>query len=343
MRPHILSIIVLCLTCFPLAGQTLNWKGNFEYFFDNAEFDRSTLVDDYTVSGIHIAPQIGINWDQHHSIFGGVDVMTLSGSKQVIDQAKVLGYYQYKSDNNTFYAGAFPRADLFSNYSELFFQDSVNFFRPVIQGLYFKHGTADAFVNVWLDWNGLRSPTDRETFFVGASGYKKWNLFFGNFQMYMFHFANTIPSNPTFSVCDNFQGQVSAGIDLSERVPLDKLLFSAGALIGFERDRGMMDQPHAPIGGVIESELAYKIVGLDLLYYGGNKRMEFYDQYSSGLYWSTPFLQSNHYLQAKLYLKVLNNRYVQAKLSLKTHSSENRFFFEQQFSLAASLDNILKK
>lgn len=343
MRLRTLSIFILFTCCITISAQKLSWRGDLEYFFDNAEFARSSLTNDYTLTGVHIAPQIGVNWDENHSIFGGIDVMGLSGSGNIIDQAKLLAYYQYTSDKVEFYAGAFPRQDLFSNYSELFFQDSINFYRPVIQGLYFKYGNPDAFVNIWLDWNGLRTPEIRETFFIGISGYKKWKLFFADFQTYIFHFANTLPSNPDFNVCDNFQGQISAGVDLTELVPLNKLLFSAGALAGFERDRKEIDKPYIPIGAVLKSEIRYKFLGLDLLYYGGKSRMKFYDRYGADLYWSTPFLRSNHYLQGKLYANVIQNRFVKAQISLKAHYSENKFFFEQQFSLSASLDNLSKK
>ncbi len=340
MKIRSVVIGVFYLICSTVFAQELKWRAGLEYFFDNAEFAKSTLTRDYTVSGIHISPQIGVSWDEKHTIFGGVDVMSQSGSKNIIDQAKIIGYYQFSSDNIDFYAGAFPRGDLFNNYSELLFQDSINFFRPVIQGLYVKYGNQDGFISAWLDWNGLRTPQDRETFFIGLSGYKRWGLFYLDLQSYMFHFANTLPSNPTFGVCDNFQGELAAGIDFAPLVPLNKLTLSVGALAGFERDRNKIDQPHIPIGAVIKSDILYKRFGLNLLYYGGKQRMQLYDQYGSALYWGTPFLRSKHYFQAKIYIDVIRNRFINAQLGVKAHYSENKFFFEQQFSLCASLDNL---
>ncbi|MEI7504948.1 MAG: hypothetical protein WCJ61_16860, partial [Paludibacter sp.] len=197
------TIFIFLFVNFGVFSQEIQWKTGLNYFFDNTEFVRSTLTKDQTMNGVHLAPELGIAYDSVHSVFGGINALKISGSKSFVDKIDFTAYYQYQAQNVKFQAGAFPRAELLSNYSDFFFQDSVRNFRPIMQGFYLKVGNNNSFYNLWLDWVSHQTAVDRETFYIGASAHKSFGLLFADFQSYMFHYANVNPTNPTYHVCDN--------------------------------------------------------------------------------------------------------------------------------------------
>ena len=326
-----------------ISAQNIQWKADLNYFFDNTEYAKSTLTNDQTMAGVHFSPEIGLKWDTVHSFFVGADVMKISGSDNFIDIAQPIAYYQYQKHNNSFYAGAFPRSELLANYSDLFFQDSVNYYRPVMQGLFWQVGNNKSNFNLWLDWTGHETPTIRETFFVGASAHQNLNLLFIDFQSYLFHFANTQPRNPLYNVNDNALAHLSFGLSYSDKTGIDTLLFAVGVLAGYERDRGLANGTHTPIGAVIRFYSEYKGVGTQNTLYAGNPRDIFYYKYNHEMYWNNPFLRAGFYLQSKWYLNVIRSKYVDGKLGLNLHFSEGKMMYEQVFTLKAQIDNNYKQ
>ncbi|MGB4576594.1 MAG: hypothetical protein WBI06_06790, partial [Paludibacter sp.] len=81
--------------------------------------------------------------------------------------------------------------------------------------------------------------------------------------------------------------------------------------------------------------------GINSKLYTGEPRMRMYSKFSNNLYWGNPWLQSDFYLENKLYIKIINNKYVQGKIAYQLHVSENKVFHEQVFTLNASIDKLL--
>lgn len=340
IRSNILFIF-LFVQFFSFA-QELEWKTGLNYFFDNTEYEKSSLTQDQTMNGVHFSPELGMSWDSMHAVFGGVDALKISGTKSFTDKVDLTAYYQYQSQHVKFLAGAFHRADLLSNYSDFFFQDSVLNFRPIMQGIYLRVGNKKAFYNLWLDWVSHQTDVEREAFYVGSSAHKSFGLLFADFQSYMFHYANVNPTNPAYHVCDNALGHLSLGVSYSNNLGLDTLLFAVGALGGFERDRGMGDDGYTPIGAVLRANVEYRGFGLKNTLYVGDPRMSMYNKYGGNFYWSNPFYRSKSYFQSKLYVNVLRNTWVNGQFGVNLHFSEQKLFFEQSFSAIVSLNSLTK-
>ena len=342
MRKLLVLVCCIVFVQFFLPAQTLQWKAGLNYFFNNTEYAKSTLTKDQTMTGVHFSPEIGIKWDSVHSIYVGADLLKTAGSQNFIDIAQPIAYYRFQNPTVSFYAGAFPRSELLSNYSDLFFQDSINYYQPTMQGFFWQAGQKNSHFNLWLDWTGHETASNRETFFIGASAYKKSGLFFADFQSYLFHFANTHPRTPSFSVCDNMLAQLSVGANYSNQSGLDTLLLSVGVLAGYERDRGLANGTHTPIGAVVRLNAEYYGFGTQNTLYTGNPRNIFYSNYGTGMYWNNPFLRSGFYLQSKWYLNVFRSQFVNGKLSMNLHFSEGKVMFEQTFTVKALLDSSVK-
>ncbi|MHB9056165.1 MAG: hypothetical protein ACYC2P_08455 [Paludibacteraceae bacterium] len=334
--------VLIIVLSFPalLFSQEFKWNTELNFFFDNTEFARSNLTFDQTMAGVALTQEVGLKFDKRHYIFGGINALKSLGGQELLNGIHFLAYYQLKDENTLFKAGVFHRQGLLEDYSNLLFQDSVAYYKQTMEGLYFKKGNEKQFVKLWLDWTGLQSKTERESFFMGASAYKEFgNLFFTDFQSYMFHFATTRPNLQDYSVSDNLQLQLSVGIKYANAQGLKNLKLSAGVLAGFERDRRNMDYYKTPVGLVLRADVEYKNFGTENLLYYGQKRMEFYEEYGNQLYWGNPFLRSSGYFQNKLYWNVINSRYVKGQLAARTHFSEGKIFFEQLFTLSAFINN----
>lgn len=342
---RLFNIFVFALL-FPvvLFSQELKYNTEVHFFFDNTEFAKSNLAIDQTMAGVTLTQEIGWEFDDKHYIMGGVDAMKRLGGHDVLDDIHLLAYYHLKDDNTLFKVGTFHRHDLLDDYSNFFFQDSISFYKHTMEGIYFVKGDEKQFVKLWLDWTGLQSETERESFYLGASGYKKFGkLFFADFQSYMHHFATTRPNPKHLTVSDNLLGQLSVGLKYSNKKGLNNLRFSVGVLSGFERDRINMDNYGTPTGGVAQLDFDYKGFGIENLFYYGQERMVLYERYGNELYWGNPFLRSNMYLQNKLYWNFINNDHVKGQIAARTHLSEGKVYFEQMLTLSAHINNYHSK
>lgn len=332
-------VSAIWLMIIPLIGfgQKLMTKENLEFFFDNTEFARSSYTVDQTMAGVHLRPEIGMGWDKKHAVFGGVDFLKRFGSQVGVDKTALIAYYQYKDEKTLFQVGSFNKIELLSDYSSFFFQDSVKYYQPTMNGLFFKKGNDKRNIKLWFDWTGLQSETIRESFFLGASGHNNFNTnLFSNFQMYVFHFAGTKPALPDQHVCDNVQIQASIGYKYADK-NWNKVLISGGVLAGFERNRKFMDDPYMPIGFAGQVDAEFKQWGTENLIYAGQSRMKMYSEFGNQFYWGNPFLRGNFYLQNKLYWNVIKNKKVNGQLSIRNHFSEGKVYFEQLFTLSVNL------
>ncbi len=339
MRP-LLLLLTLC-SIFSIQAQEYKWKIGADYFFDNREYEGSSYTEPQTLNGIWLTPTGGITWDTTHTIIIGVDLLKIPGMKKAIDKVDLTAYYQYQTPNILFRGGSFPRKEVLNNYSDFFFSDSVNNFTPLMQGLFWQIGSDESFVNAWMDWTGYATQENRESFFIGFSGKASKGVLFGDFQSYLFHYAGTNPGNPKYGVSEQIQGIASVGIKY-ESPNSFKGLFSAGAFVGMERDR-KADIVHKPIGFVSRANIEFWGIGTENIFYAGDLRMRFYNQYGGDLYWGTPFLQGHNYLQSKFYIKFIESNRVKIQLNGNLHFTEKKVFFQQTFSISASIDNFLNK
>lgn len=320
-----------------LQAQEYRWKVGFDYFFDNMEYAKSAYILPQTQNGIWLSPTGGIHWDAAHTIYAGVNVLKISGTKPIIDKTLLTAYYQYKTPKVHFRAGAFPRKEVLSNYSDFFFKDSVNNFMPLMQGFFWQMGSERNFFNAWIDWTGYATATERENFYLGLSGKVSRGILFGDFQSYLYHFAGTHPSNPMYGVSEQIQAMASVGVDYEKPNSL-KTLVSLGILAGVERDRkaGVM---HNPIGFVARANIEYWGIGTHNTLYVGNPRMRFFDEHGGDLYWGNQFLRGKSYFQSKWYVRLLESDYAAAKLNCNLHFSEGNLMFQQTLSVSACIDN----
>lgn len=333
-----MSIVALLLAIQATSAQELRWKAGMDYFFDNMEYKPSPYADARTLQGIWFNALGGIEWDSTQTLVAGVNLLKLPGMQKAVDKAEVTLYYRYENERVHFRAGAFPRGEVLSNYSDFFFRDSVNQFIPLMQGLFWQLGKEHNFINAWMDWTGYSHAEARESFFLGFSGKVSRGLFFADFQSTLYHLAGNYPNDGRFGVSEVIQGIASAGVAYDRGNNL-RVMASAGLFAGVERDRKAGESYH-PIGFTARLNAEYMGVGTENNLYAGDRRMRLFETYGSQLYRGNPFLQGGHYLQSKWYIRLIESGRARLRLNCNLHLSEGALYFQQTLALTVSVGNL---
>ncbi len=321
------------------SGQVPSWHVGFFSFFDNIEFGGSAVKIPQTMSGIQLAPEYGLIWDSIHRVSAGVNLMHEFGSDKGIDKFYPTAYYELDKRPFRFIMGAFPRSVAIGNYSRFFFQDSILYYHPNMNGVFWEYRREHGNLNLWLDWTGRQSKNVHETFFIGLSGKYSFGQFYAMHSGYMYHFARKM--NPVFDEAfhDNLLFQTSLGIDLSDKTIFTRLDANAGWITGLERARADNTGWISLNGLLVETRIEYKIIGLFNSFYKGSELMYFYDDHGNNLYWGDPAYRANTYDRSDFYLRFINNKKVNIELTYSLHFLESHVYHEQLLKVNINLNN----
>ena len=341
------SALLLFVVFFAFAtsyGQTKAWDVKANSFFDNTEFGKSTVTDDQTMAGIRLAPAVGLAWNKHR-LMAGVDVLHEYGSNNCIDAQQLIAYYRYASNTSlasTFYMGAFPRKEAIGTYPRVFFQDSINYYRPIVNGMSYALEKDKNTLLVWLDWTGKQSSTERETFFVGLTGRLQKKLFFVQHYSYLMHYAKMKSPPANQFIHDNSLMLNTIGMDLSTKTACNKLEIQLGWLMGLEDNRGTSNWLQHN-GLFVSASVDYKRIGLTNSFYYGEKQFNFYPNEGNKLYWGNPFYRLAQYNRTDISAYLIQSDKVNAKLVYSLHSAEKKLFHEQALIVSVLLNNYTKE
>ncbi len=338
------SSILLVISLFTALSfsQKLEWQVGLTPFFDNTEFGGSEVIKDQTMAGTRLSPEIGLNFDSIHRIHVGVNMLQEFGSANAVDSYTPIAYYQYDKKPFNFVMGAFPREMVLKGYNRLFFQDSINFYRPIMTGLFWEVYKKNNYFNVWLDWTGRQSETQREAFFIGWSARYQKGVGFLRHNAYMGHYAKTLNAPDTMYINDNGLINTAIGLDFSEKTSLEKLDFSVGHMLGLEDNRGKTDWlTHNAL--IIEANLEYHGLGLSNQLYYGDKQMAFYGDEGNNLYWGDPVYRAGNYDRLDIYIKFLESDRVKTRLTYSMHFMEGKMYSEQCLKVSVDFNNYKPK
>jgi hypothetical protein len=325
-----------------LSAQEIIYNAGVHSFFDNTEFSGSSVQIPQTMAGIHLAPEVGLSWQKKHHILAGIDILHELGSNKAIDRHNLILYYEYAGKPFRFYTGAFPRQWVLDKYPRMFFQDSINNYRPLMNGIFWEFKVKENYANVWLDWVNQQTDEQRETFFMGWSGRYNRKPFYIQHFGYMLHLAKTKSRKNPEPLHDNGLSLTSLGLDLASGTSFEKLEINAGWSVGVERNReiGLWNTPQG-----ILSELKVEYKGLELFntYYKGKSQQVFRNEYGNQLYWGDPVYRSKEYDRIDLCIHFIKNTIVNLTFQYSLHLTERQMFHEQSFYAVFDLDNFKDK
>lgn len=338
-----ISLAAFLLFAVPGHAQKLAWKVGLNSFFDNTEFGHSKLQIPQTMAGVHFAPQVGVALDSINRIFTGIDVMHEYGSNKVIDFINPIAYYEYNNEPFRFIMGAFPRKMVLDDFPRIFFADSINNYRPTMNGLCWEFSRGRSYMRAWLDWTSRQTRKRHETFFMGESGRIDNGLFYLQHFGYMFHYAGLMDPIVHEGLHDNGMYLTSVGVDFAGKTGFDKLETSIGHAVGIEDERDANQKWLFHNALMSETKVEYRGLGLENSYYRGASQMSFYNDHGMNLYWADRIYRAKEYDRADFYIRFLHNDVIDTKLIYTLHFVENQVYNEQSLYVTFNMDNLEKK
>jgi hypothetical protein len=333
----IVSFFIISSDAF---SQEKNWRLDLFSFFDNTEFGRSAVKIPQTMAGVQVAPEFGVVWDTINKVNVGVNLLHEFGSSNAIDKFYPTAYFESYRGPIRFIMGAFPRSRAIENYPRLFFQDSISYYRPNINGIFTEYRKGNNYFNVWLDWTGLQSKTMNEEFFIGFSGKYKPGIFYLQHFGAMFHYAGKMDPVVEEPLHDNLLFLTSAGIDLSGKTCFSRLEANVGWAIRLERSRADNSGWIKSNGFLSETRVEYKWFGLFNTFYIGDNMMHYYSELGNKLYWGDPSYRAKTSDRADFYISFLQSQTVDLKLTYSLTSMENRIYHEQMLKVIINLNSM---
>ncbi len=263
MRIKILLIIFLHILISRLAAQQkINLKGAYLGFLDNREYF-NPYTGGQTMFGNRLNLGAEYSIDSVQKLYTGVDYIYEFGAPANHIPLLPSIYYAYTDPSINFKFGSFPREGSI-DYPYLLLTDTLQYYRPNIEGSYFRIKSKHAFQNIWIDWVGRQSKEVNESFLAGTSGHFRWNHFFVEDYLYMYHHAAKLISTPDFHLRDNGGGIGLAGLQLGNAL---QTKFSIGIAFSYDRFRPANYQIHK--GLYAKAHFSYKYLGINLIHYHG--------------------------------------------------------------------------
>ncbi len=343
----ILRRILLALLFIPLSlsmtAQEFLWSVDVDMRFDNREYVKSKYNWSQTIFGGSLTPLVGIGW-QGHSLQVGLNALRDFGSPTKDMDLNFIFFYNYHDSRFNVSAGIIPRRQVIGG-SDAFFCDSIKFYDNTIDGLLLQYiPNEKSYIEVFCDWDGHQTETERERFIVYSSGrYYPLPWLFGEYEVMMHHYANT--SHGEEGVVDNIWVYPRIGIDFGGKIWFDKFKVSAGWLQVAQNDRRREGEYVTPHGAQIEARIEkYRIGVYNTLYIGGCL-MPYYDRYASGLYTGSVFYQTRDdvYNRLEAYWYPFQNEKFDLKISTVHHYDGCTWNSQQLITFRVIIDNDMFK
>lgn len=301
--------------------QELKWKAGFNGFFDNREYFNE-YAQPQSILGARTFAEGGFVIDDQNEFGIGIDYMYEFGADPSGDNISPIIYYKFHNDFAELYMGAFARRSLV-NMPLVLQNDTFNYYKPNLEGIYISFYNSWGKQDVWLDWTSRQTMTDRETFLIGATGIARMpKIAYFKYDFLMYHFAGTAAENNT-EVRDNGGITAVLGANLSKHTPLDSLSISTGFVGSYDRMRGVYELQYQR-GSLSELYAQYKMFGLrSALYFGDGQTLMVGD----------PMYRAPVYNRTDVVLNVLRKGRVKGAVEFAFHFIPSEVEYSQKFTI----------
>ncbi|MCG8698700.1 MAG: hypothetical protein MI922_11665, partial [Bacteroidales bacterium] len=253
---------LLAIPCFifkPAKSQELLWKAGNWGFFHNQEYFND-FIEPQTMGGSRIYGQIGLKPNENQEFFAGVDYLYEFGSEPYDQTIAPIIYFHHENKLVDFYVGAFPRHKIV-DMPLVLLSDTIHYYRPNIEGIYFNVRKSWGYHKAWLDWTSRQTNTRRETFSLGLTGRANFGMFYYRHDFIMYHFAGPMIRISDDHIRDNGGATVGLGIDMSNKISLDTLTLFVGYCGSYDQLRDVYDTRYNS-GFISMLDVSYKFISL---------------------------------------------------------------------------------
>jgi hypothetical protein len=320
----ILLIFLLFLNT-AVNGQTLSWDAGFDGFLDNREY--FSIGNPQTIFGARAWGEIGADFNEYHQIRGGINQLKEFG-EDVVHLPDLTMYYQFADDKLQFAIGAFPRRDKL-NYPLAFLSDTLNYYRPNIQGVLLGLNHNRISQHLFIDWMSRQTDTRYERFMFSTSGKINFHPVFIENYLLMNHLAGKAIPEPGFHLRDNGGASIMLGFNASDYAPIDSLVFKTGGILSIDRTRGVDPGFQYPAGFMVQFEARHNIFGISGSYYRGEGHTFFYGD---------PFYKLKEYGRLDLHLLSKTDNKLKLDVNFSLHLSKGQLDYSQQLLLYVVLN-----
>lgn len=321
---HLILLLSIFLTQH-LYAQKLRYEFSYDLIADNREYF-TQYATPQTILGARADLQGGFQFDSTQSVYCGLSYFYEFGYK-LDAYAPVLDlYYHFSNKYFDVLLGSFPRKDLL-NYPLVMLTDSLEYYRPNIQGGMLEFHRNWISQKVWIDWTSRQTETQRETFLTGVTGKIKFRSFYIEDHFHYWHRAG-MANDSIRDIRDNNTFSVSLGADLKQLIPLDTISFSAGLVTSSDKIRPAV--PYESKGLLAKLTCRYKRIGVDVIYYYGDAPSI---EYGDRIY------TSKNYLRGDIIYMPFNSKYVKSKIALGLHLVDGELLYSQQILVYVKINN----
>lgn len=300
-----LIIIVLAIAILPVRGQRPGYDVSFYQIFDNREYF-SEFAFPQTIFGARLDASLVFPLDSMHRFAAGLNYLYEHGSAFPGVPPQVNLYYNYRSDHVEVAFGSFPRKDRISM-PLVFLTDTLNYYRPNIEGAYIALEKQFAEVNGFIDWTGRVSETTREAFLAGMDATFRVAQFFLKPSFLMYHNARSYDPADAGPIRDNGIFSLAAGISAGDELGFPTQL-SAGYIASYNRLRpGDFTWGR---GWIANLEIQYTIFGFKGVYYFGTP---------IGFEYGEPFYRAGNYGRVDIFADPFRLENIDSKIGWNLH------------------------
>jgi len=324
MRKSFYILLSLTLLSLSAGGQNFEWSAGFDGFLDNREY--FSIDNPQTIFGSRLRGELGYGLNGTHRLRAGLNFLFEFGSDPWVRRPDYTAYYQLDYKPFNFFLGSFPRRGLL-DFPLALLSDTLNYYRPNIQGVYLGFNKSWGYQNAFIDWTSRQTDTLPERFIFGFSGEAHFGLFYFSHHFMMGHFAGSA-LDLNNSLRDNGGFDLNVGSNLSSLVALDTLLFSVGVLVSLDRDRQYYLDWQTPSGITLRGMAMWKGLGLEGFYYRGQGHTFLYGD---------PFYRLKQYGRLDIFWSPFRSGKVRGKLNFILHFAKGQVDYSQQILVSINL------
>lgn len=306
MRRIAANISLTLFIAVSCAAQSPLFYLGFDHILDNREYF-TPLAKHQTIFGARLNPGVSFSFDSIHSIKTGINYMYEYGGALTGIDPQIDLYYSYSARDLNLYFGSFPRKELV-DYPLMLLTDSLNYYRPNMEGTSVRYSWGWGSVHGWVDWTGRATEETRESILAGIDASFRAGILDLTIITTRYHLARSEARFDRERIRDDGSIAVLAGIDLAGFIPLDRVDLKTGLVTTYERPR--------PAGYAFfhgwhtQLEVRKSLFGFKGTYYLGG---------SSPLLYGDPLFGSGNYGRADLFLDPFRNDRIKAKIGWNFH------------------------
>jgi len=318
MNRSVPLIIILSFLALPGKPQKPGLYLGFDHILDNREYFTEYGVHQ-TIFGARINPGAEFGFDSVHSVRVGFNYMYEFGGELLGVKPQLDLYYSYHNEHLSAKFGSFPRRDVME-YPLFLLTDSLEYYRPNMEGASICYEWNWGMVHGWVDWMGRESVDTREAIHAGLDAMIRLRMFYLSATGTRFHLARTTDPGDVNQIRDDGSIMALAGMDLSGSLFLDRLDVASGMATTY------MQQRPAPYyqwfyGWYSRLDMKYNVFGFRGTYYYGDP---------SPLMMGDPLYTSGNYGRIDLFVDPFRNPRISSKFAWNIHILPGEGLFHSQ-------------